>query len=57
MLKLPGILFVVGLSMLALGIILFCLPINSKVEWAFAVLLSCAGGSLTVIGGSMHVIK
>ena len=57
MLKVPGTLFVAGLAMLAMGITLFCIPINSKVEYAFAIVLSLGGASLTVIGGSIHVIK
>ena len=57
MLKLPGTLLLTGLALLAMGVILFFIPFNSKIEWAFAVLLSCAGGMLTVIGASIHVIK
>ncbi len=57
MLKVPGTLCIVGLAMLAMGITLFFIPLDSKVEWAFAVALSLGGASLTVIGASLHVIK
>ena len=57
MLKVPGALFMVGLAMLAMGVTLFCIPMNSKVEYAFAIVFSLGGASLTVIGGSILVIK
>jgi hypothetical protein len=57
MLKLPGTLFLAGLAVLAMGVTLFFIPTDSKLEWIFAVVLSCTGGMLTVIGASIHVIK
>ncbi len=55
--KLPRALFLIGLVMLAMGATLFFMPFNSKVAWLLATILFYGGGSLALVGASVHLIK
>lgn len=55
--KLPGMLFLIGLVMLAMGVTLFFISFQSKVVWLLTTVLFYGGGSLAVIGASVHLIK
>ncbi len=55
--KLPRALFLIGLVMLAMGATLFFMPLNSKVAWLLATILFYGGGSLALVGASVHLIK
>jgi hypothetical protein len=57
MLKTPAMLLVSGLVMLAIGVTLFFIPFNSKVEWVLATALFYGGGSLAIIGASIQLIR
>ena len=52
-----GMLFLIGLVMLAMGVTLFFMPLHSKVAWFLATILFYGGGSLAVIGASVHWLK
>ena len=57
MLKKSGMLFLMGLVMLAIGITLFFVSSSGKVEWLLATILFYGGCSLAVIGASLHWIR
>lgn len=57
MLKTPVLLFLTGLVMVVIGVTLFLIPFESKVEWALAALLFFGGGSLAILGASIQWIR
>ena len=55
--KPPRTLFLIGLVMLAIGVTLFFMPFSSRVAWLLSTILFYGGGSLALIGASVHLIK